>query len=277
MEDNSKINTEKSEKKPEYDDVSIFVNADSKENLDDDLPSFDEETAPKGDNSTPNDEKNSALDTDNSESSEDNSESLEVNSEKSEEDNESSEEDSEKSEDDDGFPIYSGVQELSDEEILNGKDFDFSNIEKIQAQIEQNMPQELAELLKDDDEENDEDYVVKKYNVYISKDFVPYIDNLSTNELSAYINDAIQKKIDIEESERTGERKQRILGHFIVAIITAIIFTPVLLYTAHKSITTTLNNYKYSQDNFEKLYADKLKKNSVYTRSLKYNKLHKVD
>lgn len=247
MEDNSKINPEEFGSSAEVDTESQVVNTDIVKKAEDDAPS-DEEKAPL--------ENDAQETTENVSRTPDEGVNI--------------------SEDSEGFPEYSNVKELSDEEILNGKDFDFSNIEKIREQIEQNMPAEFAELLKDDDEE-DNDSVVKKYNVYISKDFVPYIDNLSTNELSAYINDAIQKKIDLEDAERSGERKQRILGHFIVAVMTAIILTPVLLYTAHRSITATLNNYKYSQDNFEKLYAEKFKKSSVYTRSLKYNKLHQID
>ena len=55
--------------------------------------------------------------------------------------------------------------------------------------------------------EDEENAAVKKYIFYVSKDFTSIIDSLTTDERSAYINDAIQKKIDIEEQEKKTRNK----------------------------------------------------------------------
>lgn len=127
------------------------------------------------------------------------------------------------------------------------------------------------------EELNDENSVVKKYIVYVSKDFVPLMDGLTTDERSAYINDAIQRKIDTEEEISSIEKKKRILTHIIITVLTFLIFAPIALFIVHKSIMVTFENYKYSQDNFEKLYKQRFEKDRAYMRSIEYNRLHSKD
>lgn len=160
-----------------------------------------------------------------------------------------------------------------EDEIDLDKEINLDDIDALQEKIRQSMSIGMEEFEEEDDDEIDSS-VLKKYIVYISKDFVPLIDELSTNELSAYINDAIQKKLDLEEEQRQKGNKKRIITHIIIAILTTLIMTPILLYGAHKSMIATFENYKYSQDNFEKLYKQKFQKDKVYMRSLKYNKIH---
>ena len=116
--------------------------------------------------------------------------------------------------------------------------------------------------------------VVKKYIIYISKDFIPYIDDLSTDERSAYINDAIQTKMDVEYAKRKQNKKKKLIAHLLVAIITICTMTPIALLGVNKAIMVTFENYKYSQDNFEKLYKQRFEKNKAYMRSIQYNKEH---
>lgn len=154
-------------------------------------------------------------------------------------------------------PIQEPIQEITQEPIE-----------------EQNEPiaQEISPWEKFDEEENS---AVKKYIFYVSKDFVPYIDNLTTDERSAYINDAIQKKIDFEIQEKNKNTKRRIVLHFVVMVLTFILAMPFVLWFSHKAIMATFDNYKYSQENFEKLYKERFSKDRAYMRSIQYNKEQK--
>ncbi|MBQ8635274.1 hypothetical protein IJ425_03880 [bacterium] len=114
--------------------------------------------------------------------------------------------------------------------------------------------------------------VVKKYIFYISKDFVPYIDKLSADERSAYINDAIQIKIDLEDEKKQKDKKVKLISHFIVLVLTFCLMAPIVLHITHKAIMATFENYKYSQENFEKLYRERFAKDKAYMRSVEYNK-----
>lgn len=114
--------------------------------------------------------------------------------------------------------------------------------------------------------------VVKKYIIYISKEFTPCIDNLSRDQRSAYINDAIQLKIDLEDEEKQKAKKRRMTTHLVIAIITFLVMTPLALLGVNKAIMMTFENYKYSQDNFEKLYKQRFEKDKAYMRSLEYNR-----
>ena len=147
---------------------------------------------------------------------------------------------------------------------------------------EENTEQEESESIKEINKEipetdkweelDDDNNVVKKYIVYISKDFVSYIDNMSTDERSAYINDAIQQKLDAQDEARQATERRNLFIHFVIAIIVVLLFTPIALIIANKAIMATFDNYKYSQENFEKLYKHKFEKDKVFMRSLQYNK-----
>ena len=181
------------------------------------------------------------------------------------------------SENDADFNNFSQIdnQGSFEDEIDFSQQVNLEDIEKIQAQIQQSMPSEFQEITsREEEEKEEENSVLKKYIVYISKDFVPYMDTLSTNELSAYVNDAIQKKIDLEEEEHKKNKKQKALKHIITALATIFITMPILMYAANKSIMATFENYKYSQQNFEKLYEQRFSKSKTHARTLKYNKLH---
>lgn len=113
--------------------------------------------------------------------------------------------------------------------------------------------------------------VVKKYILYISKDFIPCMDSLSIDERNAFINDAIQKKLDLEDEIKQQQNKKRLTAHLIITIITICVITPFALLGVNKAILATFNNYKYSQENFEKLYKERFAKDKAYMRSVLYN------
>ncbi len=132
------------------------------------------------------------------------------------------------------------------------------------------IPENESELSQWE-ELNDTNDVVKKYIIYVSKEFVPYIDKLSIDERSAYINDAIQQKIDSLDEQKQKKARKDVIIHFLIAVFAFLIMTPIGLYIANKAIMATFENYKYSQDNFEKLYKHRFEKDRAYIRSLQYN------
>ena len=178
-------------------------------------------------------------------------------------------------------------KDFDDEEVENLPiEDDFSNVETTKPQDELQEAQENTDLdekksveeqKKSQDlsiwEEFDENNaVVKKYIFYVSKDFVPIIDELTLDERSAYINDAIQKKIDLENEQKQKELKRKLVIHFILMVLTICLSAPFVIFLAHKAIIATFDNYKYSQENFEKLYKQRFEKDRAYMRSIQYNK-----
>ena len=121
-------------------------------------------------------------------------------------------------------------------------------------------------------EEDDEESAVKKYILYISRDFVPHIDNLTTDERSAFINDCIQTKLDLNNIEKQQEKKKELARHFGVLILTICLSAPIVLFCVHKTIMATCDNYRYCQENFEKLYRQRFAKDKAYMRSVQYNR-----
>lgn len=119
----------------------------------------------------------------------------------------------------------------------------------------------------------EEDCVVKKYIVYIAKEYIPYVDKLTLDERSAYINDALEMKIGFEDKKKHSAKKFKLFLHLVVALIVACATLPIAIIGAHKAIMATFDNYKYSQENFEKLYRQKFEKDRAYMRSVEYNKM----
>lgn len=178
----------------------------------------------------------------------------------------------------------------------DGQNIDVNKIEELEKSIQkaadeqvsssQEKPQEEAQENEDIHHENIPDLahweefskdnsVVKKYITYISKDFVDIMDRMSTDERSAYINDAIQKKIDLENVELQMEKKRAAIIHVILAIATLIIAMPFVLIGVNKAIMNTFDNYKYSQDNFERLYKHRFEKEKAYIKTLQHNLINK--
>ncbi len=171
-----------------------------------------------------------------------------------------------------------------DSEIQDQTQNEPNNNEK-QDEPEKEETLENSDSLEDTQEETElsqweeldkNNAVVKKYIIYIAKDFIPYIDNLSTDERSAYINDAIQIKMDLEDEKKIKNKKRKLVLHLIISVITLCIMTPIALLGVNKAILVTFENYKYSQDNFEKLYKQRFEKNKAYMRSVQYNKEHNI-
>lgn len=163
------------------------------------------------------------------------------------------------------------------EAIENQEQSEVQNEAQSEAQSEApaNQTEEVIPDLAHWEEFSKENNVVKKYITYISKDFVDIMDKMSTDERSAYINDAIQKKIDIENEELQLEKKKATVTHIVLAVATLIISMPFVLIGVNKAIMHTFDNYKYSQDNFERLYKHRFEKEKAHIRTLQHNLLNK--
>ncbi len=161
--------------------------------------------------------------------------------------------------------------EVEEEEIQEAETIE-EEIEEAIEELEEEPASDSDGNISKWEELNADNDVVKKYIIYISKDFIPYIDSLSVDERSAYINDAIQIKLDLEDAKKQKQKKTRLTIHVIIMILTFCFLTPIALLGVHKAIMMTFENYKYSQDNFEKLYKQRFEKDKAYIRSVQYNK-----
>ncbi len=96
----------------------------------------------------------------------------------------------------------------------------------------------------------------KKFVIQIDNDNVDYFESFSPTERQKLIN----KFLTLEQIKSSSDyRKKRIkeyLIHISIVIITIFIFLPFFYYSINKLVLLTLENYKQTQINFEKLYND---------------------
>lgn len=164
-------------------------------------------------------------------------------------------------------PTPSEIEEVAQEEAEQP-------IEEAQEEVQEVVQEEKKEEIEVSpwEELSKDNSVVKKYIFYVSKDLVPYVDNLTTDERNEFINAAIQLKIDSEDENKKKQLKNKVIFHFIIMILTICLSAPFVLMGVHKAIMLTFENYKYSQENFEKLYRQRFQKDRAYMRSIQYNK-----
>lgn len=177
-----------------------------------------------------------------------------------------------------------------DDESMSLKDFDNEEIAKISPdepyrEEESSKNQEEFETIdstqeKKDIEQNnytqEENSALKKYIMHISQEFVPIIDSMTIDQRIAYINDAIQIKIDFQKEKDLKNKKKQFGINVLIIILVFILTAPLALIIANKAIMLTFENYRYSQENFEKLYKQRFEKDSAYMRSIQYNKKHSI-
>lgn len=173
-------------------------------------------------------------------------------------------------------------EETPEKETEQKSSEDKKSEENTEEEVKEETPEEEElRLLKEKYEENSKKLdqweeldtkndIVKKYIVYIDKDNIGAIDELSVDERNSFINSAIKLKFENDDIRTASIKKKRILLHSTIMICTMIIFMPVAVYLAHLSIVATFKNYKYSQDNFEKLYRESFSKSPTYMKAQKY-------
>lgn len=109
----------------------------------------------------------------------------------------------------------------------------------------------------------------KKYVIYISPDNVDFVDNLSIDERTEFINKVIEEKQNSDKKSQILKKQQTYYKHLIIVCITAIISFPLLFFAVNKSLQLTISNYQQSQQNFQKLYKEKGKINSYQKFDIK--------
>lgn len=167
--------------------------------------------------------------------------------------------------------------ELPQEELLEQTDNEVQLTDGYQVvQAEQGLELDIHSMLKEaqngaeweDPFENEEEAPsVKKYIIYVAKDFIPKLDTLDSDERNAYINDSLRLKSDSDSGAKRLESFKKLLKHGFVALLTVIIGTPVMFYIINRSIDMTLSNYSYVQKNFENLYRQRAEKDRVIQRA----------
>lgn len=154
------------------------------------------------------------------------------------------------------------------------------NQEKIENEALNNEPEssndtEIDKTQEDkitlEEEKAENSSPLKKYVFNVSRDFVDTIDSLTIDERTAYINDAIQMKIDSNNQTRQSNKFNEIITQAVIVFLTVCIVTPIAIFIMNKAIMVTFENYKYSQTNFEKLYKQRFENDRAYMRSLQYN------
>lgn len=144
------------------------------------------------------------------------------------------------------------------------------------ADVKEELMDEIEKTAKEEENNNEEEKEapLKKYLFYVSKEFENTIDNLSLDKRTAFINEAIQMKIDSTKANFQTQKINKIIFQAFVVFLTVCITTPIALFIMNKAIMLTFENYKYSQYNFEKLYKQRFESDRAYMRSVHYNKLY---
>lgn len=146
--------------------------------------------------------------------------------------------------------------------------------------MENNFNENLNESLQSDDVKlysldtlssklNNQNF--KKFVIQIDNDNVDYFESFSPTERQELIN----KFLSLEQiKSRSDYRKKRIkeyLVHLAIVIVTIFVFLPFFYYSINKLVLLTLENYKQTQINFEKLYNNNSLKKKDMTK-LRYIK-----
>lgn len=180
---------------------------------------------------------------------------------------------------DDTSMFQKDYNEMPKEFSLAEEDNQNSSDENIETDTESEIePEKENQTPKEQDDifEQNENSALKKYIVYISREFVPIIDSMTLDERVAYINDAIQTKIDTDNTKEIKNKKKQLIAHIVLFAFIFILTLPFAFFLVNKAIMLTFENYKYSQENFEKLYKQRFEKDSAYMRSIQYNKKHSI-
>lgn len=109
----------------------------------------------------------------------------------------------------------------------------------------------------------------KKYVIYISPDNVDFVDNLSIDERTEFINKIIEEKQSSDKKSQILKKQQTYYKHLMIVCLTAIISFPLLFFAVNKSLQLTISNYQQSQQNFQKLYKEKGKINTYQKFDIK--------
>ena len=109
----------------------------------------------------------------------------------------------------------------------------------------------------------------KKYVVYIAPNNIEYVDSMSIDERTQFINDIINDKHSKDIKAKIMKQRQRYIKHLVLVCITVIVGFPLLFIAVNKGLQASIINYQQSQENFQKLYKEKGKISNYQTMNLR--------
>ncbi|GBF23260.1 hypothetical protein tpqmel_0664 [Candidatus Gastranaerophilus sp. (ex Termes propinquus)] len=148
------------------------------------------------------------------------------------------------------------------QEVSGGLDI---QVPQDEAPVQKSAPKEPVPEQRWDDPfaSIDAGVAVKKYIIYISRDFVDTLDLLDIDARNAYVNDALQLKYEIEKKSAKIEKFKRAVKHVAIVATTLVVGVPLTFFIINKSIDLTIANYSYIQTSFENLYRERAEKSKA--------------
>lgn len=96
----------------------------------------------------------------------------------------------------------------------------------------------------------------KKYVIYINRDNIDFMENLSVDERKDLINKVLKEQNEISVQRKAIAEKRNLIIHVSIAVITFIIFMPLLFLGVKKASEVTITNYHQTKKNITKLYKE---------------------
>ncbi len=93
-----------------------------------------------------------------------------------------------------------------------------------------------------------------KYVIYIDPKNVDFIDGLTVKERKNLINNILRQQDDISITKQRFALLQTIIRQVIIAILTVAISIPLIYFVINASLEATVDNYRRSQINWQALY-----------------------
>ena len=95
-----------------------------------------------------------------------------------------------------------------------------------------------------------------KYVIYIDPNNVDFIDGLTVKERKNLINNILRQQDDISITKQRFSLLQTVIRQVIIAILTIAISIPVVYYVINASLEATIDNHRRSQTNWQVLYKE---------------------
>ena len=95
-----------------------------------------------------------------------------------------------------------------------------------------------------------------KYVIYIDPNNVDFIDGLTVKERKNLINNILRQQDDISITKQRFALLQTVIRQVIIAILTVSISIPVVYYVINASLEATIDNHRRSQINWQVLYKE---------------------
>lgn len=153
---------------------------------------------------------------------------------------------------------------LDDDGVSSDINFEDVDIEKVQAELMHKLSGEPEDVNSEDDSEDDIKLPqipivssnIKKYVIYVDSDNIKFMEGLSVDERREVINKILRQQDTATQNrlKRSAQINKSI--NTFIAVVTFIVFLPIMFIILNKSIQVTIHNYSQASSNFSKLYKD---------------------